>query len=123
MKKNVFNIFLYVLLFLSAGHLQAQQPANVKGTWNMSVESSVGSGSPSFELKHITDSTVAGTYQGQLGEAQVKGTLKGNKIYLSFEVSSNLIEYDGVVDGDTMKGKVKLGSLGEGSFTGTRKKA
>ena len=122
MKLKLQSLFISAFFLITVNFLNAQTPIQVKGTWNMSVETSAGSGSPTFVLKHITDTTLEGTYQGQLGEADVKGTLKMNKIFLSFEVSGNLIEYTGLVEGDTMKGTVKLGSLGEGSFSGIRKK-
>jgi hypothetical protein len=107
---------------LAGTSVRAQQHANVKGNWKMSVESSVGSGSPEFDLKHVDETTLTGTYKGQLGESTVKGTIKGNKIHLEFDISVNLIEYDGAVDGDSMKGSVKLGSMAEGTFKGARKK-
>jgi hypothetical protein len=101
----------------------AQKNANVKGSWKMEVETSAGSGTPSFELTHLTETTLTGTYEGRLGEAKVTGTVKGNILHLEFSISGTQIEYDGTVDNDTMKGKVKLGSMGAGTFTGTRKKS
>jgi hypothetical protein len=111
-----------VISFLAATSTKAQRHANVNGTWKMKVETSVGNGSPVFDLKHASDSTVTGTYRGQLGEAAVKGTVKAKAIHLEFSVSGNLVEYDGAVDQDAMKGTVKLGSMGSGTFTGTRSK-
>jgi hypothetical protein len=121
MNKLTSTLFwLAILIAGTASH--AQKPANVQGRWTMSVETSLGSGSPEFELKHVTSTSLEGTYKGQLGEATVKGTISENKIHLQFEVSGGLIEYDGTVDGDSMKGKVKLGNMGDGTFTGTKKK-
>jgi hypothetical protein len=122
MSKIIVSLVLSAFFMLTITSGQAQQHANVKGNWKMSVESSVGSGSPEFDLKHVDETTLTGTYKGQLGEATVKGTIKENKIHLEFDISGNLIEYDGTVDGDNMKGSVKLGSMGEGTFTGTKKK-
>ena len=122
MKQLFRSILVLTFLLQTINSLQAQAPNYVNGTWNMSVETSAGSGSPIFVLKHITDTTLEGTYRGQLGEADVKGTLKGNKIFLSFEISGNLIEYSGLVEGNNMKGTVKLGSMGDGSFSGIRNK-
>jgi hypothetical protein len=121
MNKVLSSLILSALLMIGPT-VNAQQHVDVKGNWKMSVETSVGSGTPDFELKHTTKTILAGTYKGQLGEATVKGTIEGNKIHLEFSVSGNLVEYDGTVDGDTMKGKVKLGSMGEGTFTGARNK-
>ncbi len=120
--KKALVLFLLAFSFMAATVLHAQTNVNVNGTWNIIAESPMGNGTPVIELKQISDSTFIGTYRGQLGETNVKGTIKGNKIYFSFDVSGNQIEYDGEVDGDSMKGKLKLGNMGEGTFTGTRKK-
>ena len=120
--KKLFSFVILPIVMLLTISVHAQQPINVAGVWNLNVETSAGSGTPEFTIKHSTDSTLEGTYRGQLGETPVKGTLKGNKIFLTFSVSSIDIEYLGTVDGDTMKGKVTLGTMGEGTFTGTRKK-
>jgi hypothetical protein len=88
----------------------------------MAVETSAGNGSPTFVLKHATDSTFTGTYTGQLGQSEVKGTLKGDKVHIEFDMSGNLIEYKGTLKGDDLIGTVKLGTMAEGTFSGKRKK-
>lgn len=116
-------LFSTLVISLLCGSSFAQKPlVNVKGNWKMNVETSAGSGSPTFDLKHENDSIVTGTYKGQLGAADVKGKVKGKSVHLEFSVSGNLVEYDGAVDGESMKGTVKLGSMGSGTFTGTRAK-
>jgi hypothetical protein len=96
---------------------------NVAGTWNMTVESSLGSGTPVFVLTQ-SGSDLAGSYKGQLGEAPVKGTLKGNAIELKYTINAQgtelTVTYAGTVEGDTMKGKVSYGEMGEGTFTGKK---
>jgi hypothetical protein len=119
--KKLMILMAVLLAFSGVGF--AQPHAKVEGKWLMNVETTMGSGSPTFVLKHINDSTVAGNYTGALGEAEVKGTVNGNKIRLEFTIQANMIEYTGTVDGDTMKGIVKLGTMGEGSFTGKREKS
>jgi len=119
---KIVSCLIVSMIIMMALPAKSQQHAIVKGTWQMKVETSLGSGTPVFELKHDTEITLSGTYKGQLGESTVKGTVQGNKIHLEFEINGSLIEYDGSVEGDTMKGKVKLGSMGEGTFTGARKK-
>jgi hypothetical protein len=97
--------------------------ANVTGKWTMSVTTPVGTGSPVFELKQ-EGSSVSGTYKGQLGEAQVTGSVKGNELTLSYKISAQgqelAITYSGTVEGDSVSGKVSLGDLGEGTFTGKK---
>lgn len=118
---------LVSIAFIAAAAMFASltraQDVNVTGTWNMTVETQAGSGSPTFTLKQDKE-TLTGTYKGQLGEANVKGTIKGKEIKITFKVNVQDMdlecEYTGTVDGDTMKGKVKLGELGEGTFTGKK---
>lgn len=118
MKKLLLSLF-FVSLTIS---INAQQHTNVAGTWKMTVETSAGSGSPTFILTHTNETTLTGKYNGQLGEADVTGTLQQKKIHLQFTVMGNLIEYDGEVEGEKMSGKVKLGTMGDGTFKGERKK-
>jgi hypothetical protein len=107
--------------FVSVGAVAAD--VNVTGTWNMAVETPAGTGSPTFTLKQ-EGTAVTGQYQGQLGEAPVTGTVKGNELTLNYKVNAQgtdlSVTYIGTVDGDTIKGKVSLGELGEGTFTGKR---
>jgi hypothetical protein len=97
--------------------------ANVTGTWNMTVETPMGAGNPTFKLTQ-NGSEVTGTYAGQLGEASVTGTVKGNQVELKYTLSAQGMEltvtYSGTVDGDTMSGKVSYGDMGEGTFTGKK---
>lgn len=126
MKNKISSLIVWAVLITimtTATAQKKQQHANVRGTWTMTVETSAGTGSPVFELQHVTDTSLSGTYSGRLGEAAVKGTVQNNIIHLEFTISGNLIEYDGTVENDTMKGKVKLGSIGEGTFTGSKKKS
>jgi hypothetical protein len=108
-----------ICLILSVS-FQTQKPV-VTGTWNMTVETSAGTGTPVFVLKQNNDTLITGTYKGQFGEAPVKGSIKVNKISLKFSASDMEISYSGIVDGNTMKGKAVFGTIGEGTFTGIRK--
>lgn len=94
---------------------------DVAGVWKISVEFSGGSGNPVFTFKQEGE-RLTGRYAGALGEADVTGTLQGRDIKFGFTIAgrSDQVSYVGVVDGDTMKGKVTLGSLGDGSFTGKK---
>lgn len=102
---------------------QVAAAADVTGTWIMNVETSAGSGSPTFILVQKGDA-LSGTYKGQLGEAQVTGTVKGDDVTIEYKVDgqagSLAVKYWGKTDGKTMTGKVSLGQLGEGTFKGTK---
>jgi hypothetical protein len=102
---------------------QAASAADVTGTWLMQVETGAGSGTPTFVLVQKGDA-VTGSYKGQLGEAQVTGTVTGDDVVLEYKVDAQgqtlAVKYTGKVDGKSMSGKVSLGSFGDGTFKGTK---
>jgi hypothetical protein len=102
---------------------QVASAADVTGTWLMAVETGAGSGSPTFVLVQKGEA-LSGSYKGQLGEAQVTGTVKGDEVTIEYKVDGQgqtlAVKYSGKTDGKTMSGKVSLGQLGEGTFTGTK---
>jgi hypothetical protein len=115
---------LAALLTVAALSLaQMAGAADVTGTWIMSVQTSAGSGSPTFVLVQKGEA-LSGSYRGQLGEAQVTGTVKDDEVTIEYKVDgqagSLAVKYSGKTDGKTMSGKVSLGQLGEGTFTGTK---
>lgn len=100
------------------------KPAEVAGKWALTVETAGGTGTPSVELKQDGE-TLTGTYSSQVfGEQQVTGTVKGNAITFgftaSFQGNTVKVTYTGTVDAATMKGKVTVGDMGEGTFTGKK---
>ena len=116
---------VFVVLF-GAAILHAGQAAkvDVAGKWAFNVETSAGSGTPTITLKQDGEK-LTGHYSGQLGEADVTGTSKGADVQIKFTVDAqgtmiNAI-YTGALDGkDSMKGKVELVGLGDGTFTAKR---
>ena len=108
----------------SARAFQAAEKIDVTGKWLFAVETGAGSGSPTFTFKQDGEK-LTGHYSGQLGEAELTGTVKGKDIKYTFsaEVQGMKIDatYTGTVESkDTMKGTVQLAGLGEGTFTGKR---
>jgi hypothetical protein len=104
----------------------AADNANVAGEWNLTVETPNGTGTPTVIFKQ-DGGTLTGTYKGRAGETQLKGTITGNDIKFTVTISPQgndlVIEYSGTVDGDTMKGKVKFGEMGEATWSGKKKAA
>ena len=95
---------------------------DVTGSWGLTVETEAGSGNPSFTFKQEGEK-LTGHYKGLLGEADLTGTVKGDRIEFSFKVSSQIegtVTYSGSTDGKTMKGKVSLAGVGEGTFSGKK---
>jgi hypothetical protein len=122
-------VFLLAALLTHSAHafpLAAGQdkPADVAGAWAITVETANGTGTPTLTLKQDGE-TLTGTYSSQIfGEQKVTGSIKGNAITFGFtgtvEGTSITVTYTGTVDKATMKGKVALGELGEGTFTAKR---
>ena len=111
-----------LLLFATAALMFA---ADITGTWEFQVDSDMGSGTPTFNFKQA-GTKLTGTYKGQLGEAPVTGTVDGDKVEFSFEVSPAgdkiAIKYTGTVDGDNkMKGSVDFGGQAKGTFSAVKK--
>ena len=121
--KIVRRLFIAMLASTALVGAALAADANVAGEWDFTVETQAGTGTPHFSLKQ-DGANVTGTYKGQLGEAPVTGTVKGNELTITFKVSPQgselAITYVGTVEGDTIKGKVTLGELGEGSFSGKK---
>lgn len=98
---------------------------NITGAWDFAVETGGGSGTPGFTFKQDGEN-LTGTYKGQFGEAPLTGTVKGDDVKFTINISaggqSMTVVYTGKITGkDSMKGTVSLGELGEGTWSGKRK--
>jgi hypothetical protein len=95
---------------------------DVTGDWSVAVEPEAGTDNPSFTFKQEGEK-LTGKYKGAFGEADLTGTIKGDKIEFSFKVSGQIegvMTYTGAIDGKLMNGKVKLANFGEGTFFGKK---
>jgi len=114
-------IAMLVLALSPVGAAQAK--VDVTGKWAFNVETSAGAGTPTFTFKQDGEK-LTGHYTGTFGEAEVTGTIKGADISFSFaaDAQGTAIKstYTGTVDKDTMKGKLVIEGLGEGTFTAKR---
>lgn len=119
------NTLLLLSLIALTALVVAAAPAkvDVTGKWDFAVETGAGSGSPKFDFKQDGEK-LTGSYEGQLGQAKLTGSVKDNKIEFKFTIDQlGEVQYSGeVAENGTMKGKVKLGEMGEGTFTGKRAK-
>jgi autotransporter translocation and assembly factor TamB len=112
-------------LFLLVACVSLCFAADISGKWDFSVDIGGNSGSPAFEFQQNGES-LTGTYRGLLGQAKVSGTVKADTIDFKFsgELNGEKIDvrYTGKIESDKkMKGTLTLGSLGEGTWTATRK--
>jgi len=110
-----------ILVAAAAAFAGQASKVDVTGKWLFNVETSAGSGTPTITLKQDGDK-LTGHYSGQLGEADLTGTVKGQDVSFKFTVDAqgnNLqCTYTGTVEGkDALKGKVNIAGLGDGTFT------
>jgi hypothetical protein len=108
---------------LSATRGAAQAKVDVTGKWAFNVETPAGAGAPTFTFKQDGEK-LTGHYTGTFGESDVTGTVKGADITITFTVDAQGTAiketYTGTVDKDTMKGKIVIEAIGEGTFTAKR---
>lgn len=117
MRQTITLLAFFLLIGLTA---HAQTTVNVSGTWNITVQTDAGSGTPTFVLKQEGEK-ITGTYTGQLGEAPLTGTIKGNVIHIEFAIEGNKIVYDGKATATDMEGNVDLAGMATGTFKGKKK--
>jgi hypothetical protein len=97
---------------------------DVSGKWTFQVETQAGSGSPTFVFKQAGEK-LTGTYSGVFGTAELTGTVTGDNIEFSFEVTIQdqkaKIVYKGKIESSAkMKGSVELTGVGSGTWIGAK---
>lgn len=127
MREHVVRTIAFVAVALLCGMVSTGAQAgkvDVTGKWVFTVETGAGSGTPTMTFKQDGEK-LTGHYSGQLGEADLTGTVKGQDISFKFSIdiqgqTLNAV-YSGTVDSkDSMKGNVDLVGLGQGTFTAKR---
>ena len=118
-----FSVAVFALALLVPARLSAQA-TNVTGEWAFTVETDQGGGTPVITFKQDGEK-LTGKYAGQLGNADLTGTVKGNAIHFTFTLDVQgqqaPVTYDGTVEKNTMKGKLDIGGMVNGTFTATKK--
>lgn len=122
-----------IALALAAAPLvaQAQKPpqgqekpaATMTGTWAIEAHHSAGTSTPTVTITQ-TGEKLTGKYVGSYGEAPLTGTIKGADFTFTVEIGTEQkveVVYTGTLDGDTIKGSLTMGEMGEGTFSGKRK--
>jgi hypothetical protein len=124
--KSVFRALSVVVVIvgvLATSRISAQA-TNVTGEWAFTVQTDQGGGSPTITFKQDGEK-LTGKYVGQLGNADLTGTVKGNAIHFTFTIDAQgqqaPVTYDGTVEKNTMKGKLDIGGMVNGTFTATKK--
>jgi hypothetical protein len=117
-------VFVVALAVGLASPAVLAQGVNVTGEWAFSVQTDQGGGTPTITFKQDGEK-LTGQYNGQLGQADLTGTVKGNAIHFTFTVDvqgqNAPVTYDGTVEKNTMKGKMDIAGMVNGTFTATKK--
>ena len=117
------GVVVFALGILVPAHLGAQA-TNVTGEWAFNVTTDQGGGTPAITFKQDGEK-LTGKYVGQLGSADLTGTVKGTAIHFTFTIDAGgqaaPVTYDGTVEKNTMKGKLDIGGMVNGTFTATKK--
>ncbi|HET8937255.1 MAG TPA: xanthine dehydrogenase family protein molybdopterin-binding subunit [Polyangiales bacterium] len=95
------------------------------GMWKMTLATPLGPQSFTGRLTTSEDGRViTGTlYSGNLDPASFEGTADGNHLIWDLKVTKPVkvtLNYDVLIDGDTLTGKVKMGIFGKAKLTGER---
>ena len=95
--------------------------ADISGKWTFNVVLDAGGGSPTFEFKQAGEK-LTGAYHGQFGDADLTGTVKGDKVEFTFGGAQGSVKYSGTLEGATkISGTCDYGeAAGKGKFTGTK---
>jgi len=123
MKTLIRTAVILTVAILASAQLAAQG-TNVTGDWTFNVTTDQGGGTPTITFKQEGEK-LTGKYVGQLGAADLTGTVKGNAIQFTFTVDVQgqqaPVTYKGTVEKDTMKGTLDIAGMVNGTFTATKK--
>jgi hypothetical protein len=120
---RILTVVVAMLALLSSARISAQA-TNVTGEWAFDVQTDQGAGTPTITFKQDGEK-LTGKYVGQLGNADLTGTVKGNAIHFTFTIDVQgqqaPVTYDGTVEKNTMKGKLDIGGMVNGTFSAKKK--
>jgi opacity protein-like surface antigen len=126
MKTMMLRFVAVAAVAVGLASIAAAQAAKVDltGKWIFSVQTDAGSGTPTITLKQDGEK-LTGHYNGQLGDVDVTGSVKGSDFTFGFssDLQGNKLDvtYKGtIVNKDEVKGTLSIVGLGEGTFTGKR---
>ena len=126
MKRLVLWIVVMALAIAPVVAQDAAKPkaVDITGSWEMTVESPQGTMVITANFKQDGE-TLTGTHVSEMGEAPLKGTVKGADVEytLTLEMGGQQmsIVHKAKVDGDTMKGSADIEGMGTIPFTAKRK--
>jgi hypothetical protein len=97
---------------------------DITGSWEMTVETPQGTMVITANFKQDGE-TLTGTHISEMGEAPLKGTVKGADVEYTLTLDMGgqqmSIVHKAKVDGDIMRGSAEIGEMGTIAFTAKRK--
>jgi len=97
---------------------------DITGAWEMTVETPQGTMVITANFKQDGE-VLTGTHVSEMGEAPLKGTVKGADVEYTLTLDMGgqqmSIVHKAKVDGDTMKGSADIEGMGTIAFTAKRK--
>ena len=95
----------------------------IDGNWNISINTPMGEKKGVIALTQ-DGSALTGTMTNEFGETPIEdGEANGNQLFWKVKATQPMpmtLEFDLDLDGDSLKGTVKFGPLGEAAVTGSR---
>jgi len=118
-------VLIAVAVALVPAAAQNAKKIDITGQWEMTVESPQGQMVITANYKQEGE-TLTGTHVSEMGEAPLKGTVKGTDIEYTLTLDMGgqqvSIVHKAKVDGDTITGSAIIGEMGTIAFTAKRKK-
>lgn len=102
---------------------QEKPVPTLTGTWAFEVHHSAGVSTPTVTITQKGEK-LAGKYVGSYGESVLTGSMNGIDFTFSVEIGAEqkiTVVYTGTLEGDSVKGSLTMGEMGEGTFTGKRR--
>jgi L-seryl-tRNA(Ser) seleniumtransferase len=118
-------VLLLTVAGLAAQDKPAAKPADVAGTWDLSVESPNGTGSRVLKIRQDGEK-LTGEIESSMSSGKIAGSVTATTIAFTATVAMDTgtfeIRYTGKVDADKMSGEVDFGDYGRGTWSGVRRK-
>jgi len=96
---------------------------SVDGTYKVEINTPIGKQEGKLILK-AEGVKLTGRVEASLGQKDFTGTVNGNDVAWSIELSTPLgkmkLDFKGTVSGAAISGEVKTGSFGTSAFSGTK---
>ncbi|HNV03290.1 MAG TPA: hypothetical protein PLE61_12130 [Vicinamibacterales bacterium] len=124
MRKLVLLVPAIALAAAPVAAQEAARPVNITGAWEMTVESPQGQMVITANYRQEGE-TLTGSHVSEMGEAPLKGTVKGADVEYTLTIDMGgqqlAIVHKARIDGDTLAGTADVEGFGSMAFTAKRK--